>query len=138
LDLSDLEARHGGRLGINAKSGTSVVTWRSQERFPYCSTFKVFLAACVMQRVQSELEKLNREVPITEADLVPHAPVTGRALGSTLTINALLKAAVEVSDNSATNILLREIGAAVTIGFEIDARRKIASSRISVRASRSA
>lgn len=110
--LSDLEARHGGRLGVAAMDMGSQrrVSWRGQERFPFCSTFKAFLAAATLQRVQREEERLDRVVPVTRADMIPHAPVTEKAIGRTLTIRELMQAAVEVSDNPAANILIREMG----------------------------
>ena len=110
--LSDLEARHGGRLGVAAMDMGSQrrVSWRGQERFPFCSTFKAFLAAAPLQRVQREEERLDRVVPVTRADMIPHAPVTEKAIGRTLTIRELMQAAVEVSDNPAANILIREMG----------------------------
>lgn len=112
LSLSDLETRHGGRLGVAALdvgSGRRVL-WRGQERFPFCSTFKAFLAAAVLERVQRNEERLDRAVRITRADIIPHAPVTEPAVGGTLTIGELAQAAVEVSDNPAANILIREMG----------------------------
>lgn len=110
--LSDLEARHGGRLGVAALDVGSQrrVSWRGQERFPFCSTFKAFLAAATLERVQREEERLDRAVPVTRADMIPHAPVTEKAIGRTLTIRELMQAAVEVSDNPAANILIREMG----------------------------
>ena len=110
--LSDLEARHGGRLGVAAMDMGSQrrVSWRGQERFPFCSTFKAFLAAATLQRVQREEERLDRVVPVTRADMIPHAPVTEKAIGRTLTVRELMQAAVEVSDNPAANILIREMG----------------------------
>jgi beta-lactamase class A len=112
LFLSDLEARHGGRLGLAALDvGAGRRTlWRGQERFPFCSTFKPFLASATLERVQRDEEQLDRPVRITRADMVPHAPVTEAAVGRTLTIRELMQAAVEVSDNPAANILIREMG----------------------------
>lgn len=111
LDLSELEASHGGRLGFAMLSPDyRLWGWRSDERFVYCSTFKAFLAAATLARVQAGDERLDRAVEVTSADMVPHAPVTQAAVGSTLTIEALAKATVEVSDNPAANILLREMG----------------------------
>lgn len=109
LDLSDLEGKHGGRLGLHAMD-SDAVAWRGEERFNYCSTFKLFLAAAMQERVQHNDEKLERAIPITAADMIPHAPVTEKAIGRTLTIEELMKATVEVSDNPAANILLREMG----------------------------
>lgn len=111
LDLSALEARHGGRLGFAMLDPDyRLWGWRSDERFVYCSTFKAFLAAATLARVQAGDERLDRAVAVTSADMVPHAPVTQAAVGSTLTIEALAKATVELSDNPAANILLREMG----------------------------
>lgn len=110
--LNDLEERHGGRLGVAALDVGSQrrVSWRGQERFAFCSTFKAFLAVATLERVQREEEQLDRAVPVTRADMIPHAPVTEKAIGRTLTIRELMQAAVEVSDNPAANILIREMG----------------------------
>lgn len=110
LDLSDLEARHGGRLGLAIASGASNAAWRGDERFVYCSTFKMYLAAATLLRVQAGQERLDRAVPITAADMINHAPTTEKAVGSTLTIEQLMQATVELSDNPAANILIREMG----------------------------
>ena len=112
LDLSDLEVRHGGRIGFvfQAMDRGLGVAWRGEERFVYCSTFKLFLAAAVMTKVQAGAERLDREVAITPADMLSHAPVTDAAVGSTLSVERLCQATVEVSDNPAANILIREIG----------------------------
>lgn len=110
IDLSALEARHGGRLGICVQDKQAVVQWRSDERFLYCSTFKLFLAAATLQRVMQGLERFDRQVPVVAADLLSHAPMTERAVGGTLSIRDLCRAAVEFSDNPAANILIRELG----------------------------
>lgn len=112
LDLSDLEAAHGGRLGFvfGAVDRGLGLAWRADERFVYCSTFKMFLAAAVMDRVEAGAERLDRQVAVTRADMLSHAPVTEAAVGATLSIERLCQAAVEVSDNPAANILMREIG----------------------------
>ncbi len=110
--LSDLEARHGGRLGfaaLDVGSGRRLL-WRSQERFAYCSTFKAFLAMATFERIQRDEEQLDRAVRIAAVDMIPHAPVTEKAVGRSLTIRELMQAAVEVSDNPAANILIREMG----------------------------
>ena len=114
IDLSDLERAHGGRIGLYAMDANTV-SWRGDERFLYCSTFKLFLAAATMERVQHHDEKLDRAIPITAADMLDHAPVTQPAVGKTLTIETLMQAAVEQSDNPAANILLRELGGMDTL-----------------------
>ncbi|WEK56954.1 MAG: class A beta-lactamase [Candidatus Brevundimonas phytovorans] len=110
LDLSDLEARHGGRLGLAIASAGANAAWRGDERFVYCSTFKMYLAAATLLRVQAGDERLDRAIPITAADMINHAPTTQKAVGSTLTVEQLMQATVELSDNPAANILIREMG----------------------------
>jgi beta-lactamase class A len=109
FDLSDLERDNGGRIGLSALDGQRA-SWRADERFNYCSTFKLFLAAAMLERIQRGAESADRAIPVTAADMVPHAPVTEAAIGQTLTLTALMKATVEVSDNPAANILIRELG----------------------------
>ena len=109
LDLSDLEQENGGRIGLAAED-MNRVSWRPDERFNYCSTFKLFLAAAMLEKIQRDQEKFERAIPITQADMLSHAPVTEKAIGRTLTIEQLMQATVEVSDNPAANILIREMG----------------------------
>lgn len=112
LDLTALEARTGGRLGFAALdlANDRVVGWRAAERFAYCSTFKLFLAAATLERVAHGQERLDRPVPIPQNAMVPYAPITGAAVGKSLTVDALCKAMVELSDNPAANILIGEMG----------------------------
>ncbi|MDP3377425.1 MAG: class A beta-lactamase [Brevundimonas sp.] len=111
LDLSDLEATVGGRLGFGLITPDyRLLSWRSDERFVYCSTFKSFLAAATFERIQNGQEQLDREIPVTTADMTHHAPVTEPAVGGTLSVEALMKGTVELSDNPAANLLLRELG----------------------------
>lgn len=112
FDLSMLERDNGGRLGFVAHDGQSgrVLSWRGDERFVYCSTFKMYLAAATFLRVQSGQERLDRMIPVTAADMVNHAPVTEPAIGRSLSVEALMKGTVEVSDNPAANLLLKAMG----------------------------
>ncbi|MBL0967769.1 MAG: class A beta-lactamase [Brevundimonas sp.] len=112
LDLSALEARHGGRIGLAVldTADAAALGWREQERFVYCSTFKMYLAAATFLRVQAGQERLDRAIPITRADMINHAPTTEPAIGSTLTIEQLMEGTVGLSDNPAANILIREMG----------------------------
>ena len=112
LDLSGLEQAHGGRFGLFAHDlGTGRrLTARGDERFVYCSTFKMYLAAATLLRVQAGEEQLDRLIPVTRADMINHAPVTEPAIGSSLTVERMMQAVVEVSDNPAANLLLRALG----------------------------
>jgi beta-lactamase class A len=112
IDLSALETRNGGRLGFTAMDMATGRTlgWRQSERFVYCSTFKMYLAAATLIRIQDGREAFDRLIPVTAADMVNHAPVTEPAIGSSLSVDRLMQAVVEVSDNPAANLLLKANG----------------------------
>lgn len=110
--LARLETGANGRLGLamlDTDSGQRF-QYRGQERFPLCSTFKLFLAAAVLQKSLTDPGLLQKNIPYQERDLLSYAPVTRRNLETGMTVAALCEAALTVSDNTAANLLLRELG----------------------------
>lgn len=111
--LSVLQARTGGKLGVFVQdSGTGdFVSFNAESRFALCSTFKVLLAATVLQRVDTGTLTLDQTVAYGRRDLLTHAPVTGRrVLEGRMSVRDLLAASVELSDNTAANLLLGLVG----------------------------
>lgn len=112
-DFSSLEARLGGRIGVfatNLATGDTIAQ-RADERFAMCSTFKVALAAFVLQRTDEGALSLDDEIAFSENDLVANSPVTSpRIADGALPVKTLCGAAVERSDNTAANLLLDLIG----------------------------
>jgi beta-lactamase class A len=111
--IAALERRCGGRLGVMAVDTGSgrALAHRADERFAMCSTFKLLLAAMVLDRVDAGKESLDRVLPYGPADLLEHAPVTRSRLGEGgMTMGALCEAALEHSDNTAANLLLAAMG----------------------------
>ncbi|MEU4568194.1 class A beta-lactamase [Micromonospora sp. NPDC023956] len=105
-----LEARFGARLGVYAVDTGSgaTVAHRADERFGYASTFKALAAAALLDATSPA--ELDRVVRYTRADLLPHAPVTGRNVGTGMSLRDLAEAAVRYSDNTAANLILAELG----------------------------
>jgi beta-lactamase class A len=112
--FADLEKQHAGsRIGVAAidLSTNRRVDYRADERFIMCSTFKVLAAAAVLKRVDEGKDKLDRFVSYGEAQLLSYAPVTGAHVKEGgMTLEALCAAAIEMSDNTAANLLLHTIG----------------------------
>jgi beta-lactamase class A len=114
-----LEQRVGGRLGLAALDTASGerLGHRAGERFPMCSTFKLLAVGAVLGRVDRNRERLDRFIAYGEADLLDYAPVTrAHVKEGGLPLGDLCQAAIELSDNTAANLILRQIGgpAAVT------------------------
>jgi beta-lactamase class A len=116
--FADLERRAGGRLGVAAwrRGGTQALAWRGDERFPFCSTAKVMVVGTVLTQASRTPGLLDERVRYRKADLVSWSPVTEQHVDAGMTIADLCAAALQVSDNSACNLLLDRIGgpAAVT------------------------
>jgi beta-lactamase class A len=117
--IAELERRAGGRLGVFAIDCGSDrrLAWRADERFLMCSTFKTLAVAAVLSHVDAGRERLDRRIAYGAADLLEYAPVTRAHIGeAALSVQALCQAAIEVSDNTAANLLVASVGgpAAVT------------------------
>ena len=111
--ISAIEARLGGRFGVAALDTGSGkrLDYRSDERFPMCSTFKFLAAAAVLKRLDEKQDQLDRFVSYDAKDILEHAPVTKAHLKEGgMTLGALCEAAIEQSDNTAGNLLLDAIG----------------------------
>lgn len=117
--LAALEARVGGRLGalvLDTASGR-MTGHHYGELFGMCSTFKLALAGAVLHLADKGRLNPSAELRYTEADMVPHAPVTGPNLTKgAMRIIELAEATQKTSDNVAANLLIRHMGgpAAVT------------------------
>lgn len=112
-ELRRLERESGGRLGVTLLDTRSGVRsgYRSDERFPICSTFKVLLTAAVLRRVDSGQEDLARRVRFGTEVILEHAPVTKtRVGGDGMSLAELCDATMTFSDNTAANLLLTAIG----------------------------
>ena len=110
--LPDIEVAHGGRLGIARLDWASrrVVGARLDERFAMCSAFKALLGGVVLLRAANMERALDHMVDIAQDDLVFFSPVLEKNVGSRMTIADLTKATIQTSDNTAANILLRDMG----------------------------
>jgi beta-lactamase class A len=114
-DFAALEMASDGRLGVavvDTRAGVNgFIGYRSDERFPLCSTFKLLAAAAVLKRVDDGKEQLDRRVKFEASDLVTYSPVTkDHAGGDGMTVGELCTAAMTVSDNTAGNLLLASLG----------------------------
>ncbi|MBV7698257.1 class A beta-lactamase [Streptomyces sp. TRM70350] len=105
-----LERRHGARLGVcTVATGTgATLTYRADERFALCSTFKALAAAAVLH--EHPLSHLNRRVTYTRADVQSYSPITEDHVETGTTVRELCDAAVRYSDNTAGNLLMRDVG----------------------------
>ena len=92
---------------LDTGSGRTV-EHRADERFAYASTFKALAGGALL--ASTTPEEMAEAVPVAAGDLVAYSPVTEQRVGSTMTLAELAQAAVEVSDNTAANLVLERLG----------------------------
>ncbi|WP_300534681.1 class A beta-lactamase [Sphingosinicella sp.] len=111
--IAEIEAQSGGGIGLFVRDTGSgrTLAHRADERFAMASTFKAPLAAAVLARAEAGALRLDRPVPYTAAYLLAYAPVTARHVAEgAMSVEALCAATVELSDNTAANLLLPLVG----------------------------
>ncbi|MET8329242.1 class A beta-lactamase [Streptomyces sp. NPDC005181] len=119
--LRALEREHSARLGAYAHDTATgrTVVYRADERFPMCSLFKTVGAAAVLRDLDRNGEFLARRIRYTAqyVEASGHSPITGRAenLSHGMTVADLCAYSITHSDNTAANLLLRELGGPTAI-----------------------
>ncbi|TDU91061.1 beta-lactamase class A [Kribbella voronezhensis] len=106
--FSALEKQYDARLGVYAlDTGTGrTVTYRADERFAYASTSKALSVGALL----SDGRNLDKLIRYTEADLVTYSPITEKHVATGMTLRQICDAALRYSDNTAANLLFRELG----------------------------
>ncbi len=110
--LAKLERTLSGRLGIfalNTANGTQL-SYRADEYFPMCSTFKVLLASAILKRSTQIDGLMYQRIKYQQSDLVTYSPITERHVKDGMTVSALCAAAIQYSDNTASNLLMKILG----------------------------
>lgn len=109
-DFGRLEREFDARLGVYAVDTATgqEIAYRADERFAYASTHKALSVGAVLR--QHSVGELNKKISYGREDLVSHSPVTEKHVDSGMTLRAVMGAAVRYSDNTAANLLFRELG----------------------------
>ncbi|MEM6858600.1 MAG: class A beta-lactamase [Pseudomonadota bacterium] len=110
--LRIIEAQADGTLGaqlFNTETGMSVGL-NADRRFGHCSSFKLSLAAKVLAEDARGLIDADRRVMWTKDDLMFVSPFTEKRLAEGATLRELAEFTQKYSDNTAANVLLRELG----------------------------
>ena len=110
-----LEQRSGGRLGVAVVDGTgrAIIAYRPTERFAMCSTFKLPMAAMLLDQATKGAIDASDEVDYVVSELPDHSPnliewaKDGRGSAA---LSRAANAAVVTSDNGAANIVLAALG----------------------------
>ncbi|MGI9824763.1 class A beta-lactamase [Agromyces sp. Marseille-Q5079] len=111
-ELRELEQSSSVRIGVHAvaRGERRAFRYRADERFPMCSLFKPIAAAALVQERGYDDEYWSTPIPFTEDDLVQDSLVLAELDPRQASPEQLADAAIRFSDNTAGNLLLRELG----------------------------
>ncbi|KWW21913.1 class A beta-lactamase [Peribacillus simplex] len=109
-NFAQLEEKFDAKLGIFAlDTGTNqTVTYHPDERFAYTSTHKALAVGALLQ--QKSLEDLKQRITYTQEDLVNYNPITEKHVDAGMTLKELSDASLRYSDNTAGNLILKQLG----------------------------
>lgn len=111
--MAAIENRLGARIGVYAMtaSGQRLYGYHANEWVAMASTFKLPLAGAVLSKVDKNAEQLGRLVRVNRTELLPTSPVTtAEAAKGEISVERLVSAVLESSDNTAANLLLQSLG----------------------------
>ncbi|MZF83714.1 class A beta-lactamase [Streptomyces sp. SID5643] len=117
--LRELEREHTARLGVYARNMRTgrTVAHRADELFPMASVFKTLAAAAVLRDLDRDGEFLARRVHYTQEYVTTsgYSPITEDHVATGMTVGELCDATIRFSDNTAGNLLLKELGGPTAI-----------------------
>jgi beta-lactamase class A len=114
-EMARLEKISGGRMGVAAvhlETGRAVYLNRS-ERFPMASSYKVPIAVQLLTRVDRRELRLDSMITMMPSDLHPGSGTLTELFddpGVILSLRNYLELMLLISDNSATDVVLRTAG----------------------------
>lgn len=123
-ELGRLSAISAGKVGvgiIHLETGRELFV-NGSEPFPMASTFKVPVAVELLTRVQAGTVRLDSMVTLRASDLHPGSgTLTGlfNDPGVSLSLHNLLELMLLISDNSATDIVLKAAGGSTAVNARL-------------------
>jgi beta-lactamase class A len=119
-EIARLSIVSGGVVGVTAihlETGRRV-SMNGTDRFPMASTFKVPIAVQLLTRIDKGEVRLDQMIEIKQSDLHPGSGTLADLFnkgGLALSVRNLMELMLLISDNSATDVMLRTAGGAEAV-----------------------
>ncbi|WP_319534435.1 CARB/PSE/RTG family carbenicillin-hydrolyzing class A beta-lactamase [uncultured Vibrio sp.] len=111
-DISLLEQQITGRIGIAVWDTQTDKHWayRGDERFPLVGTVKTLACATMLNEMDTGILRKNATAAVEKHNMVMWSPILDKLSGQNVRIEHACEAAMLMNDNTATNLVLNEIG----------------------------
>ncbi|MUK69667.1 class A beta-lactamase [Aliivibrio fischeri] len=111
-NIEAIELSSGGYIGVSVLNTETNKMWeyKGDQRFPMMSTFKTL--ACAKMLYDSSVGGIDKykTTTITKEQIMPWSPITEPLVDHMITTKKACEATMLMSDNTAANIVLNEIG----------------------------
>ena len=106
-----IEKQLDARIGVSIYDATRNHLWHynGDTRFPLMSTFKTLACAKLLADVERGLQSFDTSSVITTNAIISWSPITEQLVGESISLIQACAAAMTMSDNTATNIVLTGI-----------------------------
>lgn len=110
LNFRELETKYNAQIGVYVRdtNDDSEIAYNADERFAYCSTHKFLSVGALLQR--KNLDELDKRIFFSAEEILPFSAITKAHVDSGLTLAEICEAALRISDNTAANLVLEELG----------------------------
>lgn len=107
--LQAIEREHHLKIGVYALDTNNgrVIAYRANDRFPFQSTCKFIGVSALLASHQPLLQK---KVLINPQELLLWHPISGQYVNQKVALQTLAEGAISYSDNTAINMIIRELG----------------------------
>jgi beta-lactamase class A len=117
--LAKLESSFDGRIGISAinTSNGERIQYRANERFAFCSTSKLMVVSAILNKSMAAPKLLQKNITYSQKYLEDsgYSPITKKYLATGMSIAKLSEATLEYSDNTAMNLLVKQLGGPLAV-----------------------
>lgn len=112
-----IELSSTGTIGVSVLDTETNTTWsyKGDQRFPMMSTFKTLACAQMLYNSTNDLLDKDALTKITKESIIPWSPITEKLIGETISTKKACEATMLMSDNTAANIVLTEIGSPTSL-----------------------
>lgn len=110
LNFQDLEAKYNAQIGVyvlDTNDGREIA-YKADDRFAYCSTHKFLSVGALLKR--KSLDELNELIKYSAEEILPYSAITKAHVDDGLTVAEICEAALRISDNTAANLVIEELG----------------------------
>lgn len=109
--LKTIEEKHHIKVGVYAIDTNSkkIIAYHPDDKFPFQSTCK-FIGVSALLAKNKNQGFLNKTVVIKPKDLLFWHPITGKYINHEVSLKILAEGAISYSDNTAINMIFRELG----------------------------